>query len=116
MNMSRVILFFGFLVFAFSVSAQNNKLPVVKQPFFKKDSFYITKYGAKADGITLNTTAISNAINDCNKKGGGVVVIPVGIWLTGPIELKSNVNLHLQKNALLQFTNDFNQYKLIAGN
>jgi polygalacturonase len=113
--MNRVCIFLGLLVFSSSVFAQN-KLPVIKQPVFKKDSFYITKYGAKADGVALNTTSIQNAINDCNKKGGGVVVIPSGFWLTGPIELKSNVNLHLQKNALLQFTKDLNQYKLVAGN
>ena len=114
--MNRVIFFFGFLIFVSSVSAQNNKLPIVQQPAFKKDSFYITKYGAKPDGSTLNTTSINDAITDCSKKGGGVVVIPSGFWLTGPLELKSNVNLHLQKNALLQFTKDFNQYKLVAGN
>ena len=114
--MNRVISFFVFFICTFSASAQNNKLPVVKQTAFKKDSFYITKYGAKADGITLNTNSINSAINDCSKKGGGIVVIPAGLWLTGPIELKSNVNLHLRKSALLQFTDDFNQYKLVAGN
>ena len=114
--MNRVTFFFGFLIFVYSASAQTSKFPVAKQPVFKKDSFFITKYGAKADGITLNTNSINSAINDCSKKGGGIVVIPGGLWLTGPIELKSNVNLHLQKNALLQFTDDFNQYKLIAGN
>jgi len=114
--MNRVTFFFGFLIFIYSASAQTSKIPVAKQPVFKKDSFFITKYGAKADGITLNTNSINSAINDCGKKGGGIVVIPGGLWLTGPIELKSNVNLHLQKNALLQFTDDFAQYKLIAGN
>jgi len=114
--MNRVTFFFGFLIFVYSASAQTSKFPVVKQPVFKKDSFFITKYGAKADGITLNTNSINAAINDCSKKGGGIVVIPGGLWLTGPIELKSNVNLHLQKNALLQFTDDFTQYKLVAGN
>jgi polygalacturonase len=91
-------------------------LPQVVQPSFKKDTFNIVKYGAKNDGLFLNTAAINNAINDCNKKGGGVVVIPAGFWLTGPIVLKSNVNLHLQKNALLQFSSDFNQYPLVEGN
>ena len=114
--MNRVTFFFGFLIFIYSATAQTSKIPVAKQPVFKKDSFFITKYGAKADGITLNTNSINSAINDCGKKGGGIVVIPGGLWLTGPIELKSNVNLHLQKNALLQFTDDFAQYKLIAGN
>jgi polygalacturonase len=113
--MKRVRVFLGLLILSSSVFAQN-KLPVIKQPVFKKDSFYITKYAAKADGVSLNTNSINTAINDCSKKGGGVVVIPAGFWLTGPIELKSNVNLHLQKNALLQFTNDLNQYKLVAGN
>lgn len=113
--MNRAGIFLGLLIFSSSVFAQN-KLPVIKQPVFKKDSFYITKYGAKADGVSLNTNSINAAINDCNKKGGGVVVIPGGLWLTGPIELKSNVNLHLQKNAMLQFTNDLSQYKLVAGN
>lgn len=112
--MNRVIFFSVLLVFISPAIAQ--KMPVVKQASFKKDSFYITKYGAKADGITLNTNSINSAINDCSKKGGGVVIITAGFWLTGPIELKSNVNLHLQKNALLQFTDDFNQYKLVAGN
>jgi polygalacturonase len=113
--MNRVFFFFVLLILVSSATAQK-KLPVIKQAVFKKDSFNITRFGAKADGITLNTTAINNAIIDCSKKGGGVVVIPSGLWLTGPIEIKSNVNLHLQKNALLQFTDDFDQYKLVAGN
>lgn len=113
--MNRVSFFLGLLIVTSTVIAQT-KLPTIQQPVFKKDSFFVTKYGAKADGVTLNTAGIQNAINDCNKKGGGVVVIPAGFWLTGPIELKSNVNLHLQKAALLQFTKDLSQYKLVAGN
>lgn len=92
------------------------KLPVVQQTAFRKDTFHITKYGAVADGITLNTKAIQNAIDACHKKGGGVVLVPAGLWMTAPIEIKSNVNLHLQKGALLQFTKDFSQYKLVEGN
>ncbi len=91
-------------------------LPKVVVPVFKKDTLNIIKYGAKNDGITLNTMSINKAIADCNKKGGGVVLIPEGLWLTGPIELKSNVNLHLAKNALLQFTKDFDQYPLVESN
>ena len=98
------------------VHAQSNKLPAVQLPVFRQDTFNIIKYGAKADGVTLNTRSINNAIVACNKKGGGVVVIPAGLWLTGPVELKSNVNLHLQRNALLQFTKDFDQYPLVQGN
>ncbi|MEJ6980898.1 glycoside hydrolase family 28 protein [Pedobacter sp. P351] len=93
-----------------------SKLPVVTAPEFKKDTFNIVKYGAVNDGKTLNTTCINNAINACSQKGGGVVVIPRGLWLTGPLELKSNVNLHLKSDALLSFTKDLSQYKLVHTN
>jgi polygalacturonase len=83
---------------------------------FRKDTFNIRKYGAKPDGISLNTAAISEAIAACVKKGGGVVVVPKGLWLTGPVTLKSNVNFHLDAGAVLLFTNDFNQYPLVQGN
>jgi polygalacturonase len=100
--------------FLHSASAQ--KLPVVQQTKFRKDTLNIIKFGAVADGITLNTDAINKAIDACNKKGGGVVLVPTGFWLTGPIVLKSNVNLHLAKNGVLQLTADFNQYPLVEGN
>jgi polygalacturonase len=85
-------------------------------PTFRKANFNIVNYGAMADGLTLNTKSINAAIEDCNKKGGGTVIVPKGLWLTGPIILKSNVNLRLEKNALLQFTTDFDQYPLVKGN
>ncbi len=91
-------------------------LPVIQPVQFKKDSFNILQYGAVGDGITLNTKSINAAITACNQKGGGVVVIPPGSWLTGPLVLLSNTNLYLAGNALLQFTTDFNEYKLVAGN
>ncbi|MDQ8051481.1 MAG: glycosyl hydrolase family 28 protein [Pedobacter sp.] len=103
----------------FSVDAQTysfSHLPVIAKTSFKKDTFNIVRFGAVNDGITLNTKSINDAIVACNKKGGGVVLVPKGMWLTGPIELKSNVNLHLQANAILQFTKDFDQYPLVAGN
>ncbi len=93
-----------------------DNLPVVAATTFKTDTVSILQYGAKNDGLTLNTKSINQAITDCSKRGGGVVVIPEGLWLTGPIELKSNVNLHLKKNSLLQFTKDLNQYPLVEGN
>lgn len=94
-----------------AVNAQVKLLPV-PVPTFKKDTFNIIKFGAKADGVFLNTTSINNAITACSKKGGGVVLIPNGFWLTGPVVLQSNVNLSLSKNALLQFTADKTQYTL----
>lgn len=91
------------------------KLPIVIQPVFKADTFNITQYGAKGDGIVLNTKSINSAIAACNQKGGGVVLVPGGVWLTGPIDLKSNVNLHLDRDAILLFTTDFNQYPIVEG-
>ncbi len=90
-------------------------LPKVVQPTFRKDTINILSKGAKPDGITLNTEVINNAIITCSKKGGGVVLVPKGLWLTGPIELKSNVNLHLQKAATLLFTTDKSKYALVEG-
>jgi polygalacturonase len=68
-------------------------------PEFPDRDFLITDYGAVADGTTKNTVAIRRAIEACNAAGGGRVVVPEGEFMTGPIYLKSNVNLHVQKGA-----------------
>src|SRR6201746_1488543 len=65
-----------------------DNLPVINRPVFKKDTFSIVRYGAKPDGITLNTKAINEAIGDCSRKGGGVVLVPQGLWVTGPIVIQ----------------------------
>ena len=90
-------------------------LPVVLQPSFRKDTFNITKYGAVADGQTLNTDAFRKAIDACSQRGG-VVLVPRGLWLTGPIQLKSNVNLHVQRGALVQFSSRLSDFQLVKTN
>ncbi|EJW99349.1 polygalacturonase [gut metagenome] len=85
----------------------------VEQPSFPAREVSITQFGAKSDGKTLNTEAINKAIQTVNQQGGGKVIIPNGIWLTGPIELLSNVNLYTEQNALVLFTDDFNAYPII---
>ncbi|MEN9611862.1 MAG: hypothetical protein RLZZ628_2676 [Bacteroidota bacterium] len=92
------------------------ELPTIYEPVFKRDTFNIVRYGAKNDGITLNTTAIQQAIDLANASGGGVVVVPRGLWWTAPIVLKTNVNLHLEAGALLQFTKDYSQFPLVLTN
>jgi polygalacturonase len=73
--------------------------------------FVITKYGAKADGKTDASAAIAKAIAAAAKKGGGRVVVPAGEFLTGPIHLKSNVELHLAAtNSVLKFSTDPKKY------
>ncbi|MCC2600722.1 glycoside hydrolase family 28 protein [Sphingobacterium sp. FBM7-1] len=93
-----------------------DNLPEIQQPIFRKDTLDIRDFGAKGDGMTLNTKSINDAIAASNQNQGGVVFIPAGYWLSGPIELKSNVNLHLADNAFLQFTADFDQYPIVEGN
>ena len=88
-------------------------MPQVIQPSFPDYTVNIKDFGAQADGKTLNTQAINNAIKAVHEKGGGKVVIPEGLWLTGPIELLSNVNLYTEKNALVLFTDDFQAYPII---
>ncbi len=82
-------------------------------PEFADSVYNITSYGAKGDGRTKNTDAINKAISDCSSNGGGHVIVPRGIWLTGPVVLKSNVDLHIEKGAVILFSDDFDDYPLI---
>ncbi len=90
------------------------ELPKIYTPHFKRDTFNIMNYGAVADGMTLNSNAINKTIEECVKQGGGTVLIPRGSFVTGPIIMKSNINLHLAKGALVIFSPDFNQYPLVV--
>ena len=76
----------------------------------RNQAFNILTYGAVEGGETLNTEAIQKAIDDCNQAGGGQVVIPAGKFLTGTIVLKSNVELHLQQDAVLLGSFDLKDY------
>lgn len=64
-------------------------------------TFDVAAYGAVADGTTLNTTSIQKAIDACGAKGGGTIRFPPGRYLTGTIQLKNNVTLHLDEQAIL---------------
>lgn len=87
--------------------------PVIEIPQFAADTFRIEQFGAIGDGRTMNTDAFGQAITACAENGGGVVLVSQGIWLTGPIRMQSNVNLHLERGALLIFSNRFEDYPLI---
>ena len=77
------------------------------EPFAIADrSVNLAERGATGDGTTLNTDIIQKAIDELSQAGGGHLVIPQGVWLTGPIELKSGVDLHLERNAILYFSPD----------
>ena len=89
------------------------QLPKINQPSFKKDTFNILNFIAKSDGRTFSTKAINQAIESAFYNGGGTVIIPSGFWITGPIELKSNVNLHLSEGTLLQFSDNKDDYPIV---
>ena len=80
-------------------------------PQFPARNFVITQFGAVADGKSDASPAIAKAIAACVKAGGGRVVIPAGEFLTGPIHLQSNVELHLAAtNSILKFSTDPQKY------
>lgn len=79
-------------------------------PTFPDRDFVITDYGAVAGGKTLCTEAFKKAIEACGKSGGGRVVVPKGIFMTGAIHLENNVNLYVSKNAIVRFSTDPSDY------
>lgn len=80
-------------------------------PTFCADTFNIANFGANTDAdAATNKAAINAAIDSCSATGGGVVLVPNGAWLTGPITLKSNVNLHLADSAQLLFSTKYEDY------
>ncbi len=89
------------------------EMPEVQIPKFKTDTLSIVDFGAVANTEELCTKAINAAIKKCSESGGGVVVIPPGLWTTGPIKMKSNVNLHTKNGAYILFTSDLDEYQLI---
>jgi polygalacturonase len=70
----------------------------------------ITDYGAKSDENSMNTESISDAISDCFAAGGGKVIVPEGIWKSGPIHLKSNIDFYLEKDARIVFSTNPDDY------
>jgi polygalacturonase/pectin methylesterase-like acyl-CoA thioesterase len=85
---------------------------IFNQPRFPHRTVNITAAGAIEGGKQLCTAAIQKAINECRAQGGGEVVIPRGVFLTGPIVLRSNINLHLQRGAELLMTDQFSKFPL----
>ena len=85
-------------------------MPQFTVPTFPHKTFSIVDFGAVEGGEVKNTKAIAKAIAAANKAGGGRVLIPAGKWLTGAIHLKSDVNLHFDKDALLLFSKDLKDF------
>lgn len=85
----------------------------VKVPSFKDKTYNVIDFGAVADGVFDNTQSINKAIQTCSKEGGGKVLVPSGKYLTGPINLENNVNLHLEEGAEILFSVNSKDYPLV---
>lgn len=88
-------------------------MPRVQLPVIPDYSVSIKDFGAESGGRFLNTRAFADAIEAVSEKGGGKVIIPAGIWLTGPVILKSNLELYTEPGALVIFSADKDLYPVI---
>jgi hypothetical protein len=89
------------------------QMPRIQEPVIPAYSVMLTDFGAVSGGLTLNTKAFADAIDAVSGKGGGRVIIPPGIWLTGPVILKSNLELHTESGAIVLFSKDKDLYPLV---
>ena len=89
------------------------EMPRVSRPAIPKYTVNVTDFGGVGDGQTLNTQAFADAIAHLTRKGGGHLVVPDGLWLTGPIGLESNIDLHIKPNAVIVMVADRNEYPIV---
>ncbi len=88
-------------------------MPDVPRPAIPARSVSVADFGGAGDGHTLSTEAFARAIESLAQQGGGRVVVPDGVWYTGPIVLKDNIELHLEQNAMIVFSDDKTLYPLV---
>jgi len=122
-KMRNLILVYMVLNIGFNAEAKNHyqylykdlpfSMPLVKVPVFKKNMVSVEEFGGVGDGITLNTNAFAKSMDALAAKGGGTLIVPKGIWFTGPIVFRSNINMHLEKGAVILFSPDFNLYPIV---
>ena len=91
-------------------------MPVVERPVIPVRTALLTDFGAVGDGVTLNTGAFAAGIESLSRQGGGTLEVPAGIWFTGPIGLKSHIELRLDKDAVIVFSTDQDLYPVIDTN
>ena len=85
-------------------------------PSIPERTVSLADFGGVPDGVTLNTEAFASAIAQLSANGGGRLLVPDGIWLTGPIGLQSHIELHLAPNAVIVFSSDQDLYPIIDTN
>jgi polygalacturonase len=89
-------------------------MPGIAEPSFPDFEVSVVDMGAAGDGKTDNSKAFVKAIDKAASNGGGRVIVPRGVFLTGPIVMKSNIDLHLADGAVVLFSKDFDNYPLIT--
>lgn len=85
----------------------------IERPSIPDREVCLSDFGGKGDGIAMNTEAFRSAIEHLSSLGGGHLVVPEGIWLTGPITLKDNIDLHVTPNAVILFSPDRDLYPIV---
>ena len=88
-------------------------MPEISAPTIADHNVVLSQFGADNTGQKLCTEAFVKAIDALVQKGGGHLIVPRGVWLTGPIVLKSGIDLHLEKGAVIQFAADESLYPLV---
>lgn len=89
------------------------EMPLLSPPEFPNYSISVTDFGGVGDGIALNTGAFAKAMDHLASRGGGRLIVPAGVWFTGPIVLQSNINLHLEDRSIILFSPDKDLYPLV---
>jgi polygalacturonase len=89
-------------------------IPAAAQEPAVSQFFNILDYGAKRDGSASSTAAIRSAIQACAKRGGGTVFVPAGQYVSGAIEMVSNMTLHIDAGAVIRFAANRDEYPLVA--
>ncbi len=97
----------GFPTQTLAVSGTPFDMPPLRLPVFDgRPRFVITDFGAQPASLALTSAALALAVRAAHDAGGGIVVVPAGVWPSGPVHLKSRVNLHLDAGATLRFSPD----------
>lgn len=89
------------------------EMEMVQRPQIPDREVDIRDFGGIGDGVALNSEAFAKAIDALSSQGGGHLIVPTGVWLTGPITLKDNIDLHIKPDAILLFSTDRDLYPIV---
>lgn len=89
------------------------KMDGISRVIFDNYKQPITEFGGVGDGITDNTEAFAKAMKGISEKGGGHLIVPQGVWFTGPISFEDGIDLHLEKGAVILFSPDYDAYPIV---